>query len=97
MAIIIIGMVLCSKLIFIYIYLYLYLTWTANLLAQSCEKLGFNRARLWCEHEPESVVGNKNFIILWDFTIQCDHMIEARRPDIVVADKIKKETIIIWL
>ena len=26
---------------------------------QFCEKLGFNRTRLWYEHEPESVVGNK--------------------------------------
>ena len=39
------------------------------------EKLGVNRARY--EHEPESVVENENFKILWDFTIQCDHMIEA--------------------
>ena len=29
---------------------------------------------------------------IWDFIIQCDHMIEARRPDIVVVDKVKKET-----
>ena len=62
---------------------------------QFCEKLGFNRARLWNEHEPESVVENKNFKILCDLTIQCDHMIEARRPDIVVVDQIKKETMII--
>ena len=62
---------------------------------QFSEKLGFNRTRLWYEHEPESVVENENFKILWDFTIQCDHMIEARRPDIVVVDKVKKETIII--
>ena len=60
-----------------------------------CEKLGFNRARLWNEHEPESVIENENFKILWDFTIQCDHMIEARRSDTVVADKVKKETMII--
>ena len=62
---------------------------------QFCEKLGFNRARLWYEHEPESVVENESFKILWDFTIQCDHMIEARGPDIVVVDKVKKETMII--
>ena len=62
---------------------------------QFCEKLGFNRVRLWYEHEPESAVGNENFKVLWDFTIQCDYMIEARRPDIVVVDKIKKETMII--
>ena len=28
-------------------------------------------------------------------TIQCDYTIEARRPDIVVVDKVKKETMII--
>ena len=26
---------------------------------QFCEKLGFNRARLWYEHEPERVVKKK--------------------------------------
>ena len=62
---------------------------------QFCEKLGFSRARLWYEHEPESVVKTENFKILWDFTILCDHMIEARRPDIVVVDKVKKDTMII--
>ena len=62
---------------------------------QFCEKLGFNRARLWYEHKPESVAENENFKILWDFTIQCDHMIEARRSDIVVVDKVKKEIMII--
>ena len=36
---------------------------------QFCEKLGFKRARLWYEHEPESVGKNKNFKILWAFTI----------------------------
>ena len=55
---------------------------------QFCEKLGLNRTRLWYEHEPESVVENENF------TIECDHLIEARRPDIAVVDKVKKETMI---
>ena len=49
----------------------------------------------WYEHEPESVVENENLKILWDFTIQCGHTIEATRPDIVVVDKVKKETMII--
>ena len=34
---------------------------------------------------------NKGYEILWDFTIQCDTKIEARRPDIVAIDKTKKE------
>ena len=42
-----------------------------------------------------NVVENKKIKILWGFTIQCDHMIEAGRPDIVIVDKIKKETMII--
>ena len=58
-------------------------------------KLGYNRARIWYEHEAESVVENENFKILWDFTIQCDDMTEARRPYILVVDKLKKETMII--
>ena len=62
---------------------------------QFCKKLEFNSARFCYEHEPESVTENENFKILWDFTIQCDHMIEARRPNIVVVDKVKKETMII--
>ena len=53
---------------------------------QFCEKLGFNRARVWYEHEPESTVQNENFNILWDFTIQCDHM-----------DKVRKETMIMGM
>ena len=62
---------------------------------QFCEKLRFNRAKLWYEPESESVVGNENFKILWNVTIQCDHMIEARKPDIVVVHKVKKEAMII--
>ena len=37
----------------------------------------------------------KKIRILWDFSIWCGHMIEARRPDIVVLNKVKKEILII--
>ena len=47
--------------------------------------------------EPESVVWNEDFKILWDFAIQCDHMKEGRRPNIVVVDKVQKETMVINL
>ena len=40
----------------------------------------------WYEHEPKSVLENENYKILWDFSIQTDHVIEARRPDLVVVD-----------
>ena len=32
---------------------------------------------------------------LWDMTIQCDHVIEVRRPDIVVVEKENKKAIIV--
>ena len=41
----------------------------------------------WYEHQPEAVQENERYKILWDFNIQTDHVIEARRPDIIVIDK----------
>ena len=41
------------------------------------------------EHTPESVVENERNKILWDVSIQCDHVIEARRPDVVISNKDK--------
>ena len=49
----------------------------------------------WYEQKPEGVVESKNFKILWDFTIQCDWKIEARRPDIIFVDKKEREIVII--
>ena len=34
---------------------------------------------------------SQDFKVLWDFVIQCDRFVQARRTDIVVVDKIKKE------
>ena len=41
----------------------------------------------WCEHEPESVLENEDHKILCDFSIQTDHVIEARRPNLVLVNK----------
>ena len=30
---------------------------------------------------------NKDYKIFWDFMIQCDRLIEARKPDVVLIDK----------
>lgn len=55
-------------------------------------KYDLNRAQKWYEHEP-GVTENRESKILWDFTIQCDSLIEARISHIVVVDKEgKKET-----
>ena len=53
-------------------------------LARKCN---FEAGNKWYEHEPESVLENEDYKILWDFSIQTDHVIEARRPDLVLVDK----------
>ena len=53
------------------------------------------RAYSWHEQKPERVLESENIKILWDFTVQCDRKIEARRPDIVFIDKKEREVIII--
>eukprot|EP00795_Rhopilema_esculentum_P009699 gene9699-biopygen2667 len=66
-----------------------YIHW---LLAEKCR---FERATKWYEQKPEGVLENHKFKLLWDFMIQCDRVVEARRPDIVVVDKEKKDVKII--
>ena len=53
-------------------------------LARKCD---FETVEKWYEHEPESDLENEDYKILWDFSIQNDHVIEVRRPDLVAADK----------
>ena len=53
-------------------------------LARKCN---FEAGDKWYEHEPERVLENEDYKILWDFSVQTDHVIEARRPDLVVVDK----------
>ena len=38
---------------------------------------------------------SENFKMLWDFTVQCDRKIVARRPDIVFIDKKEREVVVI--
>ena len=41
--------------------------------------------------QRKKVVENDSWKTLWDFSIQTDHDIEARRPDTVIKDKTKNE------
>ena len=43
-------------------------------LARKCN---FEAEYQWYEHEPESVLESEIYKILWDFSIQTDHVIEA--------------------
>ena len=44
-------------------------------------------------HNPAPVLENDSHKLLWDFNIQTDHLIPARRPDLIIINKKKKETL----
>ncbi len=41
-------------------------------------------------HNPESVLENEMHKFLWDFEIQTDHLISAKRSDLVIINKRKR-------
>ena len=50
-------------------------------------KCNFEAGDEWYEHEPESDLENKDYEIFWDFSIQTNHVIKARRSDLAVVNK----------
>jgi len=49
-------------------------------------KCGFERNERLYDHVSESVLENDGFKLLWHFSVQTDHEIVARRPDLVIID-----------
>lgn len=60
-----------------------------------CKKNALEHKERWYEHNPEGAVENESVKLLWDINIQCDNVIEARRPDIVIVDKKEKSCVIV--
>ena len=60
-----------------------------------CKKNGLKHSEKWYEHAPEGAVENEEIKALWDINIQCDNLIEARRPDLIVIDKKEQKGMII--
>ena len=46
-----------------------------------CRANGIHVKSKWYEHQPEAVIENDSCKILWDFTVQRDHFITARKLD----------------
>ena len=59
------------------------------------KKYNIDSKARWYAHSPKGIVERNNIEILWDGVIQCDKEIEARRPDIVIVDKLHNEVQII--
>ena len=55
------------------------------------KKFRFNPTARGYMHNPESILGNGMHKILRDFKIETDHLILARRPDLIIVNKKKKK------
>ena len=55
------------------------------------QKFKFDHANKWYMHNLASVQENDTHKFLWDFDIQTDHLISARRPDLIIINKKKKK------
>ena len=60
-----------------------------------CKKKGLEHTEKWYEHGPEGAVENEEVKVLWNIDVQCDNVMEARRPDIILIDRKEQKGIII--
>ena len=58
-----------------------------------CKKFKFDHMNKWYMHISASAIENDTHKLLWDFDIQKDHLISARRPDFIVINKKKRENL----
>ena len=56
-----------------------------------CKKLKFDHTNKWYMHSPAPVLENDTHKLLWDFDIQTDHLILARRPGLIIINNKKRE------
>ena len=57
---------------------------------EMCRKFKFDHTNKWYMHNPAPVLENDSHKLRWDFTIQTDHLIPARRPDLIIINKRKR-------
>ena len=58
-----------------------------------CEKHNLERKEKWYEHCPKGALED-DVKLIWDINIQCDDVIEARKPDLILVDKKAKSSVI---
>ena len=56
-----------------------------------CELHQLERKEKWYEHVEEGVLENGEVKLLWDMNIQCNNVVEARRPDNIVVSKMENK------
>ena len=62
--------------------------WVGKVIhGEMCKKFKFYHKNKWYMHNPASVLENNTHKLLWDFDIHTDHLISARRPDLIIINK----------
>ena len=60
---------------------------------EMCKKFRFDHANKWYMHNPAPVLEYDTHKLLWDFGIQTDQLISARRLDLITINNKKKENL----
>ena len=55
------------------------------------QEVELDHTNKWYRHNSESVLEYETHEILWDFEIKTDHLISAKRQDLVIINKKKKK------
>ena len=65
--------------------------WVGNVIQwEMCKKFKFDYTNKWYMHNPAPVLEKATHKFLWDFNIQTDHLIPARRPDLIIINQKNK-------
>ena len=60
------------------------------ILWEMCKKSKFDHTNKWYMHNLASFLENNIHRLLWDIDIHTDHLISARRPDLIIINKKKR-------
>ena len=62
--------------------------WVGKVIhSEMCRKFQFDYTNKWYMHISAPVQENDSQRLLWDFNIQTDYLIPARRPDLIIINK----------
>ena len=56
-----------------------------------CKKFKFDNTNKKYMHNSAPVLENDTYKLLWDFDVQTNHLISARRPNLIIINKKKKK------
>ena len=65
--------------------------WVSKVIhGEMCKKFKFDHSNKWYMHKPAPVLENDTHKLQWDFNIQTDPLIPAKRPDLIIINKKKR-------